>query len=279
MIVNAHTRISQIIRENPEAIDAIASLAKPLEKLKNPLLRKVFASRVTVSQAASMGGCTLEAFRQALEKIGFQWEEQAIEQAKEESLPQWLTTLTSQDIVEMDVRPTLEQGQDPLKDILHAYEGLQFGQALCIINSFEPIPLIQLLGKKGAMSHTIKKSDGLYYTYFLKSDQQESSTAYDEDDAPAIIYCNLQKWEEMLALFPESKRKFVDVRHLEMPQPMHTILSILPSLAPGEALLVQHKRVPIYLLEELHDSSYRSYIYQESETEVWLLIVQTATHG
>lgn len=280
MIVHAKTRIASIIREKPEAVDVIAGLARPLEKLKNPLLRKLFASRVTVADAAAMGGCSVEAFREALEKIGFQWVDQEIQQEPLSSdLPGWLQHMHERQVLHMDVRETLQQGKDPLQDILKAYEKIQPGGILCIINTFEPVPLMQLLGKKGAESHTIAKSQDLFYTYFLKPASASAEVLQKDDDTPAVIYCNQQKWEELLQQYPEHTRRFLDVRALEMPQPMQTILATLPELAPGEVLLVQHKRVPVYLLEELHDANYSTYIYKISETEVWLLIVQIAEHG
>lgn len=280
MIVHAKTRIASIIREKPEAVDVIAGLARPLEKLKNPLLRKLFASRVTVADAAAMGGCSVEAFREALEKIGFQWVDQEIQQEPLSSdLPGWLQHMHERQVLNMDVRETLQQGKDPLQDILKAYEKIQPGGILCIINTFEPVPLMQLLGKKGAESHTIAKSQDLFYTYFLKPASASAEVLQKDDDTPAVIYCNQQKWEELLQQYPEHTRRFLDVRALEMPQPMQTILATLPELAPGEVLLVQHKRVPVYLLEELHDANYSTYIYKISETEVWLLIVQIAEHG
>ncbi|MBX6380725.1 MAG: DUF2249 domain-containing protein [Thermoflavifilum aggregans] len=280
MIVHAKTRIASIIREKPEAVDVIAGLARPLEKLKNPLLRKLFASRVTVADAAAMGGCSVEAFREALEKIGFQWVDQEIQQEPLSSdLPGWLQHMHERQVLNMDVRETLQQGKDPLQDILKAYEKIQPGGILCIINTFEPVPLMQLLGKKGAESHTIAKSQDLFYTYFLKPASASAEVLQKDDDTPAVIYCNQQKWEELLQQYPEHTRRFLDVRALEMPQPMQTILATLPELASGKVLLVQHKRVPVYLLEELHDANYRTYIYKISETEVWLLIVQIAEHG
>jgi len=280
MIVHAKTRIASIIREKPEAVDVIAGLARPLEKLKNPLLRKLFASRVTVADAAAMGGCSVEAFREALEKIGFQWVDQEIQQEPLSSdLPGWLQHMHERQVLHMDVRETLQHGKDPLQDILKAYEKIQPGGILCIINTFEPVPLMQLLGKKGAESHTIAKSQDLFYTYFLKPASASAEVLQKDDDTPAVIYCNQQKWEELLQQYPEHTRRFLDVRALEMPQPMQTILATLPELASGKVLLVQHKRVPVYLLEELHDANYRTYIYKISETEVWLLIVQIAEHG
>ncbi|MCC6180681.1 MAG: DUF1858 domain-containing protein, partial [Bacteroidia bacterium] len=54
MEINENTKISTIIANNPSAIDKIVSLSKHFEKLKNPILRKVLASRVSIKQAAKI---------------------------------------------------------------------------------------------------------------------------------------------------------------------------------------------------------------------------------
>jgi hypothetical protein len=43
----------------------------------------------------------------------------------------------------------------------------------------------------------------------------------------------------------------IDVRQLEMPEPMVTILNALTTLPENHALFVHHKKVPQFLLPEL----------------------------
>jgi hypothetical protein len=64
----------------------------------------------------------------------------------------------------------------------------------------------------------------------------------------------------------------VDVRHLEMPQPMLTILAELDQLPADKALFVYHKRIPVFLLPELSDRKLDYRIQEISEGEVHLLI-------
>lgn len=56
MKINRQTKISAIIRHNSAAIEAINP---HFNKLRNPILRKVLAPRVTVEDAALIGGCKL----------------------------------------------------------------------------------------------------------------------------------------------------------------------------------------------------------------------------
>jgi Uncharacterized conserved protein (DUF2249) len=69
-------------------------------------------------------------------------------------------------------------------------------------------------------------------------------------------------WEDVLLRF-NNHIQTIDVRHLEMPQPMLTILAALESLPAETALLVHHKRIPVFLLPELSD---RDFEYRIQET-------------
>lgn len=64
----------------------------------------------------------------------------------------------------------------------------------------------------------------------------------------------------------------IDVRHMEMPLPMLTILDALDNLSDGEALYVVHKRIPVFLLPELADRKFDYRIKDVADGEVYLLI-------
>ena len=70
----------------------------------------------------------------------------------------------------------------------------------------------------------------------------------------------------------EGKVETIDVRALEMPLPMHTILEALETLPKEKALFVYHKRIPVYLLPELEDQQFGYRIKEISDAEVHLLI-------
>src|SRR5690625_7370785 len=92
MKFNENTKISDIIQKNKSSIDAIASIAPPLKRLKNPILRKVMASRVTVREAAKMGGCTMEDFIRVLQHLGYAYipEQEGSTHGPAEETPDWL---------------------------------------------------------------------------------------------------------------------------------------------------------------------------------------------
>src|SRR5262245_30856051 len=95
MMINSTTKIAAIIKANKAGIDVIASLAKPLEKLRNPVLRSLMAGRVTIAEAAKMGGCKVDDFKKALEPLGFNWvtSEEGTNESGGEPIPAWFRAL------------------------------------------------------------------------------------------------------------------------------------------------------------------------------------------
>ena len=78
-------------------------------------------------------------------------------------------------------------------------------------------------------------------------------------------------WEEILNRF-KGNLVTIDVRTLEMPVPMHTILDALNTLPNDKALFVYHKRIPVFLLPELEEQQFNYRIKEISDAEVHLLI-------
>ena len=64
----------------------------------------------------------------------------------------------------------------------------------------------------------------------------------------------------------------MDVRDLEMPLPMVTILKELEELKEGNVLYVHHKKIPQYLLPELAERNFKTWIAEVDDENVKLLI-------
>jgi uncharacterized protein (DUF2249 family) len=270
--ITNRTRISEIVRSNPESINAIASVAKPLEKLKNPLLRRIMAPRVTLAEAAAIGGCDLERLRQVLIPLGFSFSEDSSDNDTEkmENKPQWLLAVPNDKIYNFDVRPVIDGGEDPLKAIIKRFGSIQDGEVLCIINSFVPYPLISLLSKE-SLTFTQELNDSEHHTWFLKRTRGAEVMAKRESDRKVILDDD-KSFATALAGFDEKSVKRIDVRHLQMPVPMQTILQELDALPADGALYVYHKKVPVYLLEELNNEHFVVHVLNLGEGEVRLLI-------
>lgn len=272
MEFNNQTKISELIRHDKSSIDAIATIAPPLKRLKNPVLRKIMAPRVNVEEAAKMGGCKVEDFIRVLQPLGYQYvsiHNNGVP-GKNEQLPDWLEKAPLSEIHTFDVRPIIENGTDPLKAIMAEFKKVKSSEILCIINTFIPTPLIHLLGK-GQAEHTFTKtiSDNEYHTFFLKKNKSIKPDPHPESN---VIMDDESSFGEVCNRFTDDKTKVIDVRHLEMPLPMQTILSELEALPDDAALYVHHKRVPVFLLEELAGDDFKVHIHNIAEGNIKMLI-------
>ena len=275
MNIAANTRISALIKENPAAIEAIASINRHFEKLRNPVLRKILASRVTIADAARIGGCDIELFYEKLAPLGFIVDSTTTTNFSNQNSMQPLDTITpkrpaylaqlpDKSILTLDVCEDIATGNDPFLKIMKAVDEIGENNALLIINTFEPTPLIAILIKKGYRYWTDVKNENRVYTYFWR----ETET---EDQETATLLPGEQSFDEVLAHFA-GKVKRIDVRAMEMPQPMVTILTTLEELPQDNALYVAHKRVPQFLLPQLQERGFKVLIDEVGPTEVYLVI-------
>lgn len=267
MQINANTKIAALIKAHPDALETIIALSPRFTKLRNPILRKVMAGRTSIAMASGLGGCTVEDFFTHLAPLGFTIDRLTAAEAAPETvtkIPDFLQNLETSRLVELDVRPVLESGNDPLSIIIEKVSGLKEQHVLKLINSFDPTPLKNLLGKKGFESFTELVNTELVNTYFYKATPQAFV-------AETVKPSTSAGWNEILQRF-SGKLVTVDVRQLEMPLPMHTILEALETLPAEKALFVYHKRIPVFLLPELQERNLSYRVKEISETEVHLLI-------
>lgn len=264
--IDVNSKIGKIIKANPGALEAIISIDPKLEKLRNPILRKILANRTSIAMASKMVGHSVEEFFAKLKPLGFTVDEEVMPiEIEEKPVPAFVATLSKDQIIDFDVRELLTSGQDPLKLILEKVKTIQIGQALKIINTFEPIPLVKMLEKKGFITHIDKVTDDLIETYFYKPNTAKELTEELTETAEG------SGWGALIHRFKDKLVK-VDVRELEMPKPMHTILGELESLPKDHALFVYHKRIPVFLLPELAEQGFEYRIQEISDGGVHLLI-------
>ena len=267
MRVTKNTKISRILREDIDAIDTIASINKHFKKLKNPVLRRVLAPRVTVKDAAKIGNVSINEFLKKLEQIGFDviYEDKLQTDTNSNNKTIAVDNLK---IVRLDVRPTINSGADPFKEIMGAIKEMKEDETLQLINIFEPTPIIQILEEKGFASWTDKISTDEYHSFFTKN----SKLSHQEIVADMPI--SEGSFEEKLISFGGNIRE-IDVRLLEMPEPMVTILKEIETLPEDHVLLVNHKKVPQFLLPELKS---RNFTWMQRDIEpglTHLLIFKT----
>ncbi len=251
MKITAKTKISEIIKYDKKAIDVIASINRHFRKLKNPILAKVLASRVNVTDAARIGGISTEEFLKKLQENGYEVEfSQKEKKVSQENKTN--TVMDKKNIVTLDVRPILSGGVDPFDEIMKTIKGMKEEETLLIINTFEPVPLLNILQKRGYIYHTERPEPGVVYCYLQKAGSATIPTN-------EITDAKGKETEDFESIENRFKGKLteIDVRTLEMPMPMVVTLEALEKLKEGEALYVHHKRLPQYLLPELENRGYK----------------------
>jgi uncharacterized protein (DUF2249 family) len=261
MIINANTKIAHILKQDANALEAIISISHTFEKLRNPVLRKILAGRTSLTMASRLGNCNLEDFYQKLEPLGFKIDRSAMPVQIVKPVPHFVK-LPEAELIPLDVRPVIAAGNDPLNMIMDKIKMVAPGQALKIINTFEPTPLMALLEKKGFETYTVTISHNHFETYFFRPGKKTIEAV----PVPAST-----DWEHLMQRFAGHLQE-ADVRHLAMPQPMLTILAALDHLPGTDALYVLHKRIPVFLLPELAERKFEYRIKEISSGEVHLLI-------
>ncbi len=284
MKITKDTKISRLLKEDDRILDLIVSISPVFKKLTNPLLRRSIAPRVTVKDAARIGGMTPNDFLRRLAEAGYEVELDPDE--KVSVVPKQCDVLQQYKIHSMDVRPVLEAGQDPFLSIKDQLNHLAPDEALEVILDFEPLPLIDLFSRDGFRHCTKCDKDGTVRTYFFKPLPKQSFWGKLKSLLfPSATGKNLQKGNRPVQIpvhgaevFDRTKARYgdklqrVDVRGLEMPAPMMTILEKLASLPEDHALLVEHERIPQYLLPELKKRQLQIAAREEAPGHVRLLI-------
>ncbi len=272
--IDAGTKISTLIEMNPDTIEVIASINKNFRKLKNPILRKTLAKRVSIKDAARIGNVDVNILLNKLREIGFEIASKGAETANsQKNTPHTETGKEEQQgkqkyqdmkVIKLDVRPELDKGIDPFQSIMKKIKTLKEGEVLQVINTFEPLPLINVLKKKGYRSWT-EREEGVVLTHFQKTEDSET------ENLESAQNLDNSDFEKKLASFA-GRLVDVDVRGLEMPEPMMTILQKLEELQEGQALYVHHERIPQYLKPELENRHYKMLVYPQDDKNVKLLI-------
>lgn len=269
MKINSATKISVLIKDNPNTIEAIVSVNPHFSKLRNPLLRGILASRTSIGDAARIGKCDIKVLFRSLAEIGFEFEQDTIlrdEKMEDTAIPEILNAIRLSKVTSLDVRPTLERGGDPFNEIMGDLMTLQEGYALEVINTFEPTPLIKIAKTRG-YANMVETKEDVVYTYFIKvADAKKEANSNN-----MVFKVSITEHDQRRANCNKDIHE-IDVRELEMPLPMVTILKELEELKENGALYVHHKKVPQYLLPELAERNFKTWITEVDENNVKLLI-------
>jgi uncharacterized protein (DUF2249 family) len=152
--------------------------------------------------------------------------------------------------VHLDVREDIRRGEEPFARIMAAVKALAADQALVLRAPFEPIPLYDVLGKRGFAHRTERHAADDWSVAFYRTSGPPTEPAMQRAAAPA------------------RGRTVLDVRGLEPPQPMLRVLQAVDRLGPGAELEVHHDRRPMFLYPQLDE---RGFIHETDEPEPGLV--------
>ncbi len=234
MPITPDMTVADIIARHPQAIDLLAAQHSAFERLRNPLLRKAFSRLVTLRQAAAIAGVDLVVLIEVLNGAT----DSALPAADTAAgvprdPPEWFDE--TRVAARLDVRAAQRAGQEPLADILRAVRTLPLGGILALHNTFEPLPLYTLLGRRGFQAWARHLAEDDWEIFFAQV-------------APAPTHTSAEATDATLA-----RTITLDNRGLEPPQPMLRVLAALDASGPHDTIVALTDRVPLLLFDELNE--------------------------
>lgn len=241
-MITGDTNLARLLDEHPALVEFLAGYHEHFARLRDRMQRRVMAPRVTVAQAAALAGVPAVDLVTALRRaVGEPDDEGSVTEAPPAAAavspgprPAEFDQLR---IVEVDVRDDIRRGEEPFSRIVAAAKALGAGEALVIRAPFEPVPLYDVLSRRGLAHWTERLAEADWRIWFHR--------------APATTPAPLIR-----AAMPDD-RSTLDVRGLEPPLPMVRVLERLDALEPGGTLTVLHEWRPMFLYPQLDARGFR----------------------
>lgn len=248
MAVTPHMKISEVLKRYPQLLDVLIAQSPHFGRLKNPILRRLQARLVTVAQAAAIAGldpaALVRTLNAAIGEDGATVGTITLGTMAGAPPPPWRETAPVAATV--DVREAQRRHEEPFSQIMSAVEQVPEGSLLLLRNTFEPLPLYDVLAKRGFMPWARQLAPDDWEVYFFNAGRVPAGNGKPAapQQAPAAAAPLPAEGEPTATIT-------IDVRDLVPPQPMMRILDALDRLRPGQSLLVHHVRRPAYLYPRL----------------------------
>lgn len=242
-MISGDTTIERLLAEHPRLLEFLATYHAHFALLRTPEHRRVMAPRVTVAEAARIAGVAPDELVAALSRAAGVTAPaagcaEAPARARDPAPTARPAILDTLEAVQLDVRPDIRGGQEPFARIMAAVKGLGPGQALVLRAPFEPIPLYDVLGKRGLAHWTDRHTPDDVTVWFYRAAGPAETAIPRAPVAPPLVVT-------------------IDVRGLEPPQPLMAVLDRLETLAPDGTLEVLHERRPMFLYPQLEDRGFQ----------------------
>jgi len=181
-LITAEDNIYDIIKIHPELKEVLINLSPKFSKLNNTLLFNIATRRTTVRDAAGVAKLYLREMLYRLNQaVGLGDEFLAVQksqaqgliqdflkkdqpQGEQAAVPDWLDR--ARDFPIEDVRL---DNEDPFAKVNKLAESIAEGEGFCLVQKFEPLPLIRYLKNRQFIHYTDKINEDEYRIYFLRS--------------------------------------------------------------------------------------------------------------
>jgi uncharacterized protein (DUF2249 family) len=255
-VILASWTLHDVLRRYPRLLDVLVGLSPAFNKLRNPLLRKVQTRLVTVAQAARIAGLEPAALVRSLNAAAGLRAAPESPPDSPAAAPAAPGALFEQApvAVALDVRPMLARGEEPFHAVMTAAAAVPVGQALRLRAGFEPLPLYDVLAGRGFSHWSRQSGPDDWETIFLRREQ--GGGAAPGSSSGSVPSAASQATMPATSELPSATVQ-IDVSDLAPPEPMVRILEAMAQLPPGQTLLVEHARRPVYLYPQLDALGYR----------------------
>jgi len=167
LVITPKTKIADLLEVYPGLEEFLIAQAPAFRKLQNPVLRKTVARVTSLSQAAAIGGLKVEELVNLLRKEAGQTAITDLESSESHYMtirPDWFR---SKRIVRtIDIREILDEGNQPVHEVLSAVRELKNKEILHVIAPFLPAPLIDKAIASGHDHWIDRVSEEEFHIYF-----------------------------------------------------------------------------------------------------------------
>lgn len=268
--VRSTDRVRDVIGRDLRLIDVFVSFSPHFERLRNPVMRRVVAGVVTVEQVATIAGAPVATVVDALNAaLGFVPDtppQPTQEPMTANTISRAATHRHPSDrtVVEVDVREDLRAGREPFGRIMGAVRNVG-DDVLRIRATFEPVPLVSVLGQRGLECETEEHAPDDWSLWAWHGAPEPVASAPVTPAASASV-----------GVSPGDGELWLDVRGLEPPEPMARTLVALESLPPGVTLVQVNVRIPQFLLPVLDERGF-TYEIEDGHADRVLVRIRRAS--
>lgn len=246
--ISPQDRVSDVLARDETLVDVFVRQAPHFAKLRNRAMRRIMARLITVEQAARTANIPVDLLvRELNAALGIEGDcpPQSLVRMKDRSSDDARQHPASASVVDLDVREDLRSGREPFSRIMSAVAALRDDHVLRLRTTFEPVPLFNVLGKRGFVHESEACAPDDWSVWFWRA------------AAPDVVQPGSAPAGESDAIPPGDERTtYLDVRGSSPPEPLMRTLAALESLPRGRTLVQINNRVPQFLLPVLEERGF-----------------------